>query len=400
MKTFRFLQFSDAHVDSRLTHSKLHWPPDKRDQRIREINALVQKVCRQAQEHKVEAILIPGDLWDDESVSAETVTMLIETFGAIAPISVFIAPGNHDFCAPVSYYSNETLRARGMRLWPENVFIFRSSQFASFAHPTRPEVEITGRAFLQNVSITERLLGQPINRPPADINILMFHGSLLQYAGRDAGLAGKITAPFSKEELLAQGFSYAALGHYHHYTELPDEAGRIRAAYAGSLAGRFISEIGPHYALLGEIDAHSLCGGFEKIRIDERMVFEIEVDLTDATTDTMVERVGQKLEEAGTTKDDIVYLRLGGRLSHGTQTASIKERFQDAYFHLSMIDHTRPAYDIEIVDPRTTEGRFISEIKRMMDATTDEQERARLDRALYYGLDALFQGEVKPAYED
>jgi DNA repair exonuclease SbcCD nuclease subunit len=400
MKTFRFLQFSDAHVDSRLTHSKLHWPPDKRDQRIREINELVQKVCGKAQQYKVEAILIPGDLWDDESVSAETVTMLIETFGAIAPIPVFITPGNHDFCTPVSYYSNETLRARGMRSWPENVFVFRSNQFDSLSHPTRPEVKITGRAFLQNVNITERLLGQSINRSDAEISVLMFHGSLLQYTGRDANLAGKITAPFSKEELLAQGFSYTALGHYHHYTEVLDEVGRIRAAYAGSLAGRSISEIGPHYALLGEVAADGLCESFEKIRVDDRMVCELEVDITDATAESMIERVGERLQACGATDADIVYLRLVGRLPYGARTDGIKEKFQHGYFHLSVTDDTRPGYDLETFDPRTTEGRFIAEITRMMEQVTDEAERARLDRALHYGLDALLQGEIKPAYED
>ncbi len=400
MKPFRFLQFSDSHADSVLTHSQLGWPPGKREPRIQEINALVPKLCRRAQDRQVEAIFIPGDLWDDETVSAETAALFIEAFARIAPLPVFIAPGNHDFWSRRSFYNNEILDVRGMPSWPQNVFIFQSDQFETIPHPTRPEVSITGRAFLQDATVTEHLLAQPLPNSEAEIRVLLFHGSLLEYEGKDARSAGKITAPFSGQELMEQDFSYAALGHYHHHTELLDGNDRIRAAYAGSLAGRTPLESGHCYALVGEMDAQGVCESLEKIRVDERIVYDLEVDVSDSEADSVIERVGQKLRDCGATSADIVYLQLKGRRAPGEQTDGIASHFRDQYFYFSVSDQTRPTYHLERSDTQTTEERFIQELKQLTERATNEQERVCLSRALDYGLDALLQGKVKPAYED
>jgi hypothetical protein len=39
-------------------------------------------------------------------------------------------------------------------------------------------------------------------------------------------------------------------------------------------------------------------------------------------------------------------------------------------------------------------------MKKSMEAADSEASRELLNSALYYGLDALIQGEVKPTYED
>jgi DNA repair exonuclease SbcCD nuclease subunit len=398
--TVRFVQFSDVHLDSRLTGSRLSWPAEKRAQRMREILAAAQKACRLAREHRVEAVLIPGDLWDDEAISAETIARVIETLEALAPIPVFIAPGNHDFCSPTSPYTDDVLRTRGLRPWPKNVHIFRSPEFTTVRHPTRPEVTFTGRAFVQNVPLRERLLQRPIPRPSASVSVLLFHGSWIEYAGRDRAEEGKFTAPFSRAELLRQGFSYAALGHYHHYAEIADDRGRVRAAYAGCLAGRYLSEAGPHFALLAEIDERGVVA-LEKIRVDERTIHDVEVDLTGAQDEASVrERIRRRLRECGAHAADIVFLRVRGQRARGLRITAMAEEFQNEYFHLAIADLTRPAYELEHADPRTVQGRFIHEMQRRIAATSDSRMRALLERALFYGLDALVQGKVEPIYEE
>ncbi len=396
---FRFLQFSDVHLDSRLTGSHLTWPREKRDIRRREITDLILKVCDIARDAKVEAVFIPGDLWDDEAISAETLHRVIEAFARLDPIPIYIAPGNHDFYSSMSFYNDDVLRARGMRPWPKNVVILRSGDFQTVSHPMRPDVTITGRAFLHNVPLTERLLRDPIPRPPASVSILLFHGSWMEYQGRDRFEEGKLsTAPFSREELLAQGFSYAALGHYHHYAEIVDGAGRVRAAYSGCLAGRYLSETGEHYVLLGEITDRSVA--LEKIRVDPRTIHDVEVDVTGARDEpTVRERIARKLKESNATKLDIVFLRLKGRIPRGLRATSLAQGFQREYFHLAVADSTRPDYDLDSIDPRTTQGRFIHEMRRLIEEERDERQRALLERALYYGLDALIHGKVEPIYD-
>jgi len=399
--TFRFLQFSDVHLGSRLTGSRLAWPAERRAQRIREITEAALNACRLAREYAVEALLLPGDLWDDETVSAETIKQLIDAFAALDPIPVFIAPGNHDFCSPTSPYNDDVLRARDLPPWPPNVHIFRSPTFTTVRHPARPEVTITGRAFVQNVSIEERLLRDPIPRPAASLSVLLFHGSWIEYAGRDRFEEDKLfTAPFSRAELLAQGFSYAALGHYHHYAEITDERGHVRAAYAGCLAGRYLSEAGPHFALLAEMNDRGLVA-VEKVRVDERTIHDVDVDVTGAEDERSVrERIRRKLLECGAHPSDIIFLRLRGRRSRGLRVTATAEELQQEYFHLALADLTRPAYELDRADPRTVQGRFIHEMQRRIAAASDPRERTLLERALAYGLDALLHGTVEPIYEE
>ncbi len=385
------------HVDSKLTSSGLSFPKDKRETRILEINTLVQRAMDLAKERGVEAVLIPGDLWDDEAVSRESVHKLVEAFASVAPIPVFIAPGNHDFCAPLSMYSREAQKARGMRPWSDNVIIFDKSDFTPAPHPWRQDVSVVGRAFLQNVRTTERLLGKEVPRTTADINLLLFHGSLDGY-NREG--AGKITAPFSREELLRQGFSYTALGHYHTFDQILDDQGTIRAAYAGSTAGRTLGEEGPRYVLLGSVGPNGLVGEIEKVELDARRICVLEIDVTGTDNTLMLERVEKEMASRGCRPVDIVAVKLQGRLHKGASTGSVEQTFQGSYFHFKVFDRTLPDYDIENYDRRTVEGRFIEEMKESIKSAETVESRELLDRALYYGLDALIQGEVKPAYED
>ncbi|MGZ5483319.1 MAG: metallophosphoesterase family protein [Pyrinomonadaceae bacterium] len=392
----RFLQISDVHVDSKLTHGKLGWPKDKREERLTEINSLVDRAMELVPKHGIEAVLIPGDLWDDETVSPKSVNRLIEAFASIRPIPVFIAPGNHDFCSPLSMYASETLAARRMRPWPDNVIIFHEPNFFSVSHPLRPDVVVVGRAFLQNVRITERLLGKPVRRPDADIRILLFHGSLDGYMREGPD---KITAPFSSEELLSQGFSYAALGHYHQFDQIVDGTGRVRAAYAGSTGGRTLSEDGPRYVLLGSVDSDGLVGDFAKVELDRRRIRVLDVDVSGTDSSEIQSKIEHELEVSGCRPEDIIAIRLNGRVYKGTNT-DMEIVFSDRYFHFKLFDRTKPAYDIENYDTRTVEGRFIQKMQQEIVSAETDDKRLLLERALYYGLDALFQGEVKPTYED
>lgn len=397
MKRFRFIQISDVHVDSKLSHSQIGLPEEKRQARIREINALVSKMCQLAKEANVEAVLIPGDLWDDESVSAESVNQLVECFAKIEPIPVFITPGNHDFYSLSSLYNCQAQKARAMTPWPNNVYIFRSSDFTTFPHPTRRDVSVTGRAFRENVAIQHRLLRTTIVRPAAEISVLLFHGSLDDYLreGKD-----KITAPFSRDELIAQNFSYAAIGHYHHCIEIRDSNDRVKAAYSGSTAGRTLTETGPRYVLIGEVDAYGLTGEFQKVQLDDRVIHDVEVDLTDARSEQALQRVESALRSDRCKASDIVCLRLKGRIPYGFQVGLIDSTFRDRFFHLKLFNCTRPDYDLDRYDERTTEGRFIREMRRLIESAPDPEARQRAEQALYYGLDALIQKEVKPRYED
>jgi exonuclease SbcD len=393
----RFLQISDVHVDSKLTHGQLGWLKDKREVRLREINSLVHQAMELVPNYGIEAVLVPGDLWDSESVSQESVHGLVEAFASIDPIPVFIAPGNHDFCSPLSYYSRATQAAREMRQWSENVIIFDKPNFSACYHPMRNDVVVVGRAFLENVRTNERLLSQQISCPASDIRLLLFHGSLDGYVREGAR---KITAPFSREELLTQGFSYTALGHYHNFDQILDGDGRVRGAYAGSTGGRTVTEAGPRYVLVGSVDSTGLVGEFEKVEVDPRRVCAFDVDVTAADGPEILSRIETAISVQECRPADILAVTVRGRLPKGANATRLEENFQERFFHFKLFDRTVPDYEIDDYDRRTVQGRFTEEMKRGMDAAESNENRQLFERALYYGLDALIQGEVKLEYED
>jgi len=395
-KPLRFLQISDVHVDSKLTASQLALPKDKRRTRITEINTLVQKAMELAIEREAEAVLIPGDLWDNETVSQESVHRLVESFASVDPIPVFIAPGNHDFCSPLSKYSREMQVALGMKPWSDNVIIFEKSDFAHVYHPSREDVVVVGRAFLENVRTSQRLLGTRIARPTAAISLLLFHGSLEGY--NREGVA-KITAPFSSEELLAQEFSYTALGHYHSFNQIVDAHGKIRAAYAGSTGARMLGDEGSRHVLIGSVDSHGLVGEFEKVELDPRRICTLNIDVTGASSAQIVSRIEEHALRQQCRPVDMVAVTLCGRVHKGADTSSAEQVFQDRFFHFKLFDRTLPDYDLDNYDRRTVEGRFIEEMKKEMESVVDEGRRQLIRHALYYGLDA-FRGEIRPTYED
>ncbi len=414
---FTFLQVSDVHLDSKLGSGRLALPVSKRLERNREILEALLKLLVMAGEKKVDAVLIPGDLWDSEGVSGQTVNRLLEALDELGETPVVIAPGNHDYLSAASPYSGELLAARGMRPWPDNVHIFTGPEFSLYRHPRRPDVCITGRAFTANVPVSERLLAGAVPRDPdCPVNILLFHGSLDGYRGGDSGLPGKVTAPFSAAELARLGFDYAAVGHYHDCTEIRSDEGELLGAYSGCLVGRTINETGPRVAILGTIDAGGQRAGrcsLEKIEVDRRRVIDVSCDITGLTSAQVMEAVSDLLKTAGARQLlDIVHLRLEGRHPAGGEPTYVGEQLKDAYYHLAVDDRTRPDYLTERYDRRTTEGKFI---QAMLDLKKEAAEQGGslsapgydcaltpelIEDALYYGLDALKQKKVTVRYVD
>lgn len=408
---FKFLQISDCHLDAKMASKRVGLPAAKRQERADELLQVLVRAIDLAAESAVDAVIVPGDLWDSESVTSRTVNRLIEKLAATGDIPVVIAPGNHDYYSADSLYSAESLTARGMRQWPPGVHIFKSGAFSSFRHPRREDVSFTGRAFTQNVPVTDRLLS-PGPQPDRDcpINILVFHGSLDEYDGADRGLPGKVTAPFSAGELEALAFTYAAVGHYHHFREIRAGKGPLLGAYAGCPAGRSFDECGPRYVLLGEISAGedgSARVDLEKVEIDKRRFLSVSCDLTGLSQDEVLADIEQSLAAAGArAASDVVRISIEGRHPTGGQPDYVPENLEGRYYHLVVDDCTRPDYLTERFDKRTTEGRFIQAMLDLKKKAESQGGRlslgegkadlsvSNIEDALYYGLDALKQKKV------
>jgi DNA repair exonuclease SbcCD nuclease subunit len=408
MHSLSFLQLSDLHLDSSLATGGLGFSPEQIRQRQTEIRGILPRACNLARERKVDLVLIPGDIFDDEAVRLDTANFVLETLGGLAPVPVVISPGNHDFYSLGSPYNNDLREAQRQSSWPPNVYIFREAAWEIWNAPGELSVTVAGMAHAAGGAISDRLLeGDLPSDDEATFRLLLFHGS------RDnTGLPrGKLcTLPFSDAELEALGFDYAAIGHYHDHTVIKGRSGRILGAYAGIPAGRGLDETGEKSVILGRIEKDGKGRGdarvaLERVSLDQRRIDLVDVPCSDLThQEAILRRAEEQLALRDCRSQDVVVIRFSGRAAPGIDLRIPEDFLAGSFFH-TVVDTSRlrPAYDLERYrreELGTTEARFAREMMRRMEEAPDAASRRLVENALFYGLDALVQKNVTPHYEE
>ncbi|HHE46870.1 MAG TPA: hypothetical protein ENL08_04100 [Bacteroidetes bacterium] len=399
-KSLKFLHLADLHLGRGFSGGRLKLPYEKARKRVREQRNILAMAVEQAREAAVDIILIAGDLWEESRLAQDTVAFVMDTLGA-AGVPVVISPGNHDYHAPGSHYSDEITEITIKRRWPDNVFIVRDYDFTHFQPPGLEGVVITGIAYHSNQPDGKRRFGVELKPPEADIRICVVHGS------RDDHLpAGKmITMPFSDAELLAQPFDYIALGHYHRSSMIRDEKGMVRAAYPGSACALAVDETGPHGCIIGTVHP----GGVHPSEIalkplDTRRIHRLMVDVSGLQHIEAVEaKISEELKLNKVGSQDMALVELTGTYPGGGRMEFAEPFINESCFHLQIdCSSVRPEWDIDdggVGQPLTTEGIFRERMKRMIEEAlgrNDTSEAARLQNALYYGLDALHNKPITP----
>lgn len=402
-RTLRFMQISDLHLDSSLAGGRLGLSPEKRKRINNDIARSLVRAVDMARDAEVDVILLPGDAWDDESVSMATAAQFFEVLGRAAPIPVIITPGNHDPYYVFSYHHAAYFQDQVGKPHPDNVTIFTSPSISRLQIPRLPGVYFYGCCFTENRPRRSRILAG-VNAGPEDgLHVLLLHG------GQDDGVAPNpdalATAPFTAAELLECGFDYAALGHYHRYSDIRDSDGAIRAAYGGIPVGRGLDEMGDHYVLFGEIERGGIRpDGIVREYLDVRHIkrLQVEIDRTVVSSAELETRIETALRDAGVTPDDIVYVVLNGYTHPDLGSYTIDPEWAGRQcFHL-VVDQSElsPDYgelDQESVSDKHVEGRFNQRMLQLLEESGGDERRERLVRmARTIGLDALHGREVKP----
>lgn len=413
LKRFTFLQFSDVHLDSRFLANRLGLSHSQRYERNNEMLAAMFRALEDAGKRHVDAVFIPGDLFDADTVTGPTLAYLIDAFSRLGDTPIVIAPGNRDYYSYASPYKQSVLKARGLPAWSPNVIIFDTDEFKTIKHPLRDDACFIGRAFHADEVESRRLLNRPIAlRTGAPLNFLVHHGFLEGYAGPDAEIPDKYSAPFSVEELESQAFTYSALGHCHEFAEVYSSQGKLIGSYAGSLVGRSFEEVGPRLALFGRVIVGPSripeCT-VEPIEFDNRRMYVCGADVSGLNQEILKEELTLGIEDQGARAvEDLIYLHLEGSYPPEVDKVAVLDGIRNRYYHVRVADHTRPDYLSERFDERTTEGKFIEallEYKRHVEGRADGSlpdgdgahstvTAGTAEDALYYGLDALRHQKV------
>jgi len=381
----RFVQFSDTHLDSALGGA-LGLPAEKKAILRDDIRIAVTRACQLAIDNKADLVLIPGDLFDYESLQRDTSDFLVDAFKELAPIRVFVTPGNHDSLRP----GNPYLTRLGAK-WTDNVHVFTASDFETVTIDDLG-CSVTGIAHAHR-GITDRLIAPKIIRSGSRINILLFHGSRDGFKPSEK----ENVIPFSDVELITQGFTYAAIGHYHSLAQILDEAGAIKGAYSGCIQGRGLDEAGEKIALLGEIDQYRRVS-LQPIEVAPRRIVSVEVNVTGvANSPAIVNRIDSAISAAGARECDAVNVALTGMLPQSIRIDTSRLEESANYFHLNFnCSRIGADYDLESLARDSAASPLRSAfVRRMLELKNWDDDRA-IEDAVYYGLCALDGRRLEP----
>jgi len=219
----RFLHAADLHLGLRITRFE-----ENACNRIGEARfEAIEQLRAKAVEHKVDFILIAGDVFDDHSISkaiAERAFTLFE--GKALPCPVYIIPGNHDPLIPGGVWDREPWK----RAQPtKNIHLLREPKpvqvqglpVTIFPCPLRNRNSVDD----PTCWIADHLRGEG----DASIRIGLAHGSLHLFPNLplDDHLITKDAAD-------RYGLDYLALGHWHKPLKHRSASGVERTAYSGT----------------------------------------------------------------------------------------------------------------------------------------------------------------------
>ncbi len=192
----KIVHFADLHLDAPFAWAGAFGAAARRRrQALRDVLVRIVDLTRKVQ---AEALFCGGDLYEHEHCTPDTAEFLRTTFAELAPVPVYLAPGNHDWYGPASLYA--------LVEWSHNVFVFRESRL----RPVKlcDGVTLWGAAHLGPANTGNFLNGFHTER--AGMHVALFHGSERSWFTEQS--AGKQPhAPFLLRRLVRQASTTRSL---------------------------------------------------------------------------------------------------------------------------------------------------------------------------------------------
>ena len=163
-------------------------------------------------------MLLPGDLFDSNRASQDTILWAMEQLAGL-PFPVVLIPGNHDALEPGAIFLRHDFGRIG------NVRMLTAAEGESVA---LPELEIAawGKGMVEHTPEYSPLGGLP--EPAAERwNLALGHGI---YVGKE-GFSYR-SSPVEARQIEASGYDYIALGHHHALLNVSAQG--TAAYYSGS----------------------------------------------------------------------------------------------------------------------------------------------------------------------
>jgi len=375
-RTIKLVHAADFHIGRPLPS---HLAVEKAAARRREIVQAFASTVALAREQGADLLLISGDLFEHRYARAEAIKQVVGLLREIPDVRVFISPGDQDPVTVNSFYA--TLD------WPPNVFIFKEAQPRAVVLEELGVV-VHGLGWTDFEESRELIKGYSCSDSGVEgIHILMVHGDLMKTPLVSSYL------PVLAQDLAATGACYAALGHMHQPAEF--DAGSVKCVYPGSPEPLELGEAGEHGVYFSVLSGDRVSTSF--IPLAQRKVHRVKCDISSCDT---LEKVRNLLLSVGSRtqrKRDFWEITLTGVSDPALEldTDQLEESLSDEFFSLQVYSEVVPDYDLRSLmafGHSYLESRFCRAIvgKREEARAAGDLDRAGvLEKALYYGLDAL-----------
>jgi len=375
----RLLHLADLHLG--WTPSGL--PDDAAAAVRRHRDGLLGQAVDLALAERVDLVVVAGDLFESHRPEPGLVAGTLRQLRRLvdAGVALVTVPGNHDELSYArSVYRVEAARWPGLlvtRPDPGPVGRFRFGDAG---------VHVCALAYVGGVTPAEAPLRSFPHEPGADLQLAVFHGTLVGASARPGDpFGGSRSLPLDQRALAGAGFDYVALGHLHAPHEVPLGGGRL-AVYPGCVGGKGPGDVGAdHWTLV------DLVPGSVRVRRVPARVAPVWTRELDAGGFEEVAALEAQVRAWGTPAT-WGRARLTGALAFELDPEALRARAADAFLQLEVEDATTDVA-AALLDPwaaqPTVRGAFVRRLRERLAAASDERERALLTRALRHGLHAL-----------
>lgn len=357
MNSIKIMHCADLHIGAEL--SSLSSLASERRAEILHTLGTIRDICI---ERGVELLLIAGDLFDSNDVSADTLKNVKAYFESMPDTFVAITPGNHDYLSADSPYNTK---------WSKNVHIFKTAE----------TIEING-IHIHSVPFVSAY-SDSFSLPKAEdgTNILLMHADL------SGGPYNPVTAPI----IAKTGMDYVALGHVHKATDIL-YADTVAYAYCGCPEPLGFDELGPKGVYIGAVSKNR--AELEFLPISKRTYETVSLDVSSANDSNEIITLAKDALTGH--ENNLIKLLLMGECDFTPDTDFINEGLEHSVYYIKTRDCTYVRENLDLIkNEQTLKGIFVNKMLSRIEQCVDAEEKEKLKEALRLGLAALNMREVE-----
>ena len=370
---YKLLHIGDVHLDAAFAGHDPHFGRKRR----RQLEAAFERALALARQRGVDAVCIAGDLYEKNRSGPDRGAYLKRKLGELAPVRVFVSPGNHD------PYTGDSLY-RLMEPLPDNVTVFGSR--AMRRERLTDDLSLWGCAHERDTDFDPIIRSFACEGPGT--HLLLFHGS---DEGNMPPNKEKV-APFAAADVARSGAAHAMVGHFHGMLAHPGYA------YTGSLEPLNPAQTGRHTACIVTMEDGRVGLEFADVNATKYVAFDFDVSPYASNMELVAALLG-RIRGAVTRPGDVfcrVHL-VGAAASTLELEPSEVEADLARDFPGLELKTGFAAFDLDAIarEGRTVRASFVKELSATARAVRDG-ERSITERALRLGLLAFAKKPLRP----